>query len=488
MGKLKEKYFDICLFDKSVKGRRAWKLRENDVPQQDIKIKPSLLKTNDIGLPELSELDVIRHFTRISQKNYSIDTHFYPLGSCTMKYNPRMNEKVASFEAFLNIHPYQDEEDYQGALECLYELETALGEITGLPHISLQPAAGAHGEFAGITIIKKYLENNGLGHKNEMIIPDSAHGTNPASAGMAGFKVKQVKSNEHGCVDVDDLKSVVNENTAGIMLTNPNTLGIFEKDIKEIARILHENKSLLYYDGANFNALLGNVKPGEMGFDVIHLNLHKTFSTPHGGGGPGAGPIGVSERLKSYLPIPIVEKRDNRYYLNYKLENTIGKMRTAYGNFLVLLRAYAYLLYHGKDGLKRISNISVLNARYLQKKLTKSFKLGYEGDCMHEFVIGLKKMKKEKGITAFDVAKRLMDLGVHPSTIYFPLIVAEALMIEPTETESKENLDHFIEAMEQVYKEASENPEILHNAPNEGPLRRLDEANATKNPKLSCPC
>ncbi len=488
MEQIKEKYFDKNIFEKSVKGRRALKLDKLDVPHQDIKIKSSLLRKKSVNLPELDELDIVRHFTRLSQKNYSIDTHFYPLGSCTMKYNPRINEKTASLDNFTNIHPYQDEEDFQGALECLYNLERTLSEITGLPYISLQPAAGAHGEFTGISIIREYLRDKKWSHKQEMIIPDSAHGTNPASAAMAGFTIKEVKSDKDGCIDIEHLKTIVSDKTAGIMLTNPNTLGIFEKNIKEMAKILHEHNALLYYDGANFNALLGNVRPGDMGFDVIHLNLHKTFSTPHGGGGPGAGPIAVSEKLKDYLPVPIIEKKGDKFSLNYNLPKSVGKMRTAYGNFLVLIRAYSYILYHGRDGLKRISDIAVLNARYIQKKLSKYYKLGFEGDCMHEFVLSVKELKKDKHITAFDIAKRLMDFGVHPSTIYFPLIVQEALMVEPTETESKENLDQFIEAMIQIYKETEENPDMLHNAPNDGILKRLDEANATKNPRLACLC
>lgn len=486
MEQIKEKYFEKSIFEKSVKERRAWRLDELDVPEKEIKIKKSLLRKENIGLPEVSELEVIRHFTRLSQKNFSIDTHFYPLGSCTMKYNPRLNEYVASFEGFTHIHPYQDEEDFQGALECLYDFKTTLAEITGLAYISLQPAAGAHGEFAGISIIKAYLKDKGLVHKNEMIIPDSAHGTNPASAAMAGFKVKQVKSNKDACVDIEHLKSIVNENTAGIMLTNPNTLGIFEKDIVKIAKILHEHNALLYYDGANFNALLGTVRPGDMGFDVIHLNLHKTFSTPHGGGGPGSGPIAVSEKLKDYLPKPVIEKESNKYILNYNNAKSIGKLRTAYGNFLVLIKAYAYILHLGYDGLKKASQIAILNARYLQKKLRKYYKFAYKNDCMHEFVLSVKDLKKERHITAFDIAKRLLDLGVHPSTIYFPLIVSEALMIEPTETEGKEHLDHFIEAMLQILSEIGNEPEKLTNAPLEGDLKRLDEAGATKNPRLIC--
>jgi glycine dehydrogenase subunit 2 len=487
MEQIRKKYFNKTIFEKSISGRRAWKLDELDVPTQDVNINKSIIRDEPIGLPEVSELQVIRHFTRLSQKNFSIDTHFYPLGSCTMKYNSRLNEKIATFDGFTQVHPYQDEEDFQGSLECLYNLERALSEITGLPYVSLQPVAGAQGEFAGISIIREYLKDKGLNHKNEMLIPDSAHGTNPASASMAGYKVKQVKSGPDGCVDIRDLKKVINENTAGIMLTNPNTLGIFEKDIKEIADILHKHNALLYYDGANLNALLGNSRPGDMGFDVVHLNLHKTFSTPHGGGGPGAGPITVSERLKEFLPKPFIEKNGDKFNLNYVLPKSIGKLKTAYGNFLVLMRAYSYILYHGRDGLKRISQMAVLNARYLQKKLTESYKLGYEGDCMHEFVLTIKDLKKANKITAFDIAKRLTDFGVHPPTMYFPLIVPEALMIEPTETEGKESLDLFIETMTKIREEAVEKPDVLHDAPNEGYLRRLDEADATKNPRITCP-
>ncbi len=487
MERIKTKYFKNTIFEKSVPGRKAWKLDKLDVPKQKINLKNSIIRENHIGLPEVSEIDVVRHYTKLSQKNFSIDTHFYPLGSCTMKYNPRLNEKIANFEGFTHVHPYQDEKDFQGSLECLYHLERLLSEITGLSEVSLQPVAGAQGEFTGISIIREYLHDKGMTHKNEMLIPDSAHGTNPASAMMAGFKIKQVKSGPDGCVDIEHLKECVNENTAGIMLTNPNTVGIFEKDIKEIARILHENNAMLYYDGANLNALLGNARPGDMGFDVVHMNLHKTFSTPHGGGGPGAGPIAVRETLKDYLPKPIIVKDGDKYKLDYDRPKSIGKLKTAYGNFLVLMRAYSYILYHGRDGLKRVSEMAVLNARYIKKHLKEHYHLGFSGLCMHEFVISIRELKKADGITAFDVAKRLTDYGIHPPTVYFPLIVPEAIMIEPTETESKETLDFFIEVMKRIKEEGRNTPELLHNAPSQSAIGRVNEANATKQPKIIYP-
>ena len=473
------------IFEKSTEGLSAIRLSELDVDKQNTNPIEKHLRKERIGLPEVSELDVLRHFTNLSKLNFSIDNNFYPLGSCTMKYNPRINEKVASFPNLTDIHPYQKDEQVQGYLEILYELQDMLAEITGLPIISLQPAAGAQGEFAGISIIKKYFEQKNELKRNKIIVPDNAHGTNPASASMAGWKIVQVKSNEKGMVDIEALKNIVNEETACIMLTNPNTLGLWDDNILEIADILHSNGSLLYYDGANLNAIAGKVRPGDMGFDVVHLNLHKTFSTPHGGGGPGSGPIGVANKLKDFVPKPRIAKKDNDgYYLDYNIPHSIGRLRTFVGNTLVLVRAYAYILSHGKEGIPKMAEHAVLNANYLKEKLKKVFDLPYDQICMHEFVLTLKNLKKNNDISAFDVAKRLLDYGIHPPTVYFPLIVPEALMIEPTESESKETLDNYIQALERIKKEAIENPDILHKAPQTQTVKRLDEANAVKNPCL----
>ncbi|HOB16577.1 MAG TPA: aminomethyl-transferring glycine dehydrogenase subunit GcvPB [Defluviitoga sp.] len=472
------------IFEKSSKGRKAYKLPKLDVIESNLDIPEHLIRKEGPNLPEVYETELVRHYNELASLNYSVDRGFYPLGSCTMKYNPIMNEEVASLQGFRMLHPYQEEETVQGALELMFELQNFLVEITGMDYITLQPAAGAHGELTGMLIIRKYLNDNDFTFKNEVIVPDSAHGTNPASAAMAGFKVIEVKSNSEGRVDLEDFKKLVNENTAAIMLTNPNTLGIFEKDIIEISEIAHKNNALLYYDGANLNAIMGKSRPGDNGFDVVHLNLHKTFSTPHGMGGPGSGPIAVKSYLKDYLPKPVVSKRENGvYYMDYNIPKSIGKVRSFYGNFLVLVKAYAYILTMGKEGLKKASELATLNANYLKEKLSEFFEIAYPGVCKHEFVLR-GTMLKNYGVNTLDFVKRLLDYGIHPPTVYFPLIVDEAMMIEPTETESKETLDYVTTVYKKVLDEAKNSPEILKDAPHNTPVRRLDEVKANKELKV----
>jgi glycine dehydrogenase subunit 2 len=444
-----------------------------------INIPKNLKRTKPARLPQISEPQLIRHYNNISKKNFGVDNGFYPLGSCTMKYNPKINEEISRLENFVNIHPYQDEKDIQGALQLMYELDVLLCEITGMDKFTLQPSAGAHGELTGLFIINAHHRGKGNKRKN-IIIPDSAHGTNPASVTMAGYNVITVDSDEKGKVDIKKLSKLLDKNTAGLMLTNPNTLGLFDENILKISEMIHDAGGLVYYDGANLNAIMGIAKPGDMGFDIVHLNLHKTFSTPHGGGGPGSGPIGVKKELSKFLPVPTVEVNSKgRYYLNYDKKDSIGKVKAFYGNFNVLIKAYSYILSLGAQGLKKVSQLAVLNANYLKKNLNKYYYLPYPEICMHEFVISAI-WQKEKGIRALDIAKRLMDFGFHPPTIYFPLIVKEALMIEPTETENKETLDMFIKAMKKIAKEANENPEILKSAPHKTPVKRLDEVKAAK--------
>lgn len=472
------------IFEKSVEGRRAYSLPELDVEKTEYDIPEHLIRKENSNLPELYEVDIVRHYNELAALNYSVDKGFYPLGSCTMKYNPFLNEEIASFKNFIKLHPYQEEETIQGTLELMYDLQEYLREITGMDAITLQPAAGAHGELTGMLIIRKYLQDNNLGYKNEVIIPDSAHGTNPASAAMAGFKVVQVKSNDEGRVDLKDLQSLVNQNTAAIMLTNPNTLGLFEKDILDISDMIHKNKALLYYDGANLNAVMGKVRPGDNGFDVVHLNLHKTFSTPHGMGGPGSGPIAVKSFLKDYLPKPIVSKKDSgEFYFEYNIPKSIGRVRSFYGNFIVMLKAYAYILSMGKEGLKKVSELATLNANYLRKKLSNFLQIAYPDICKHEFVIKGSSLK-EYNVTTLDFAKRMLDYGIHPPTVYFPLIVDEAMMIEPTETESKESLDRIAEIYERIFKEAKSSPDKLKEAPTKLPIKRLDDVKANKELKV----
>lgn len=441
----------------------------------------NLCRTADTNLPQLSELDVMRHYKELSDLNFCIEQGFYPLGSCTMKYNPKVNELLASLDGF-NIHPNVSDDMAQGALKLMYNLQSSLLKITGMDAITLQPSAGAHGEMTGMMIIRKYFDSIGE-KRTKVIIPDSAHGTNPASAKMSGFDIVEIKSNEKGQVDIDALKSVLDKDVAAIMMTNPNTLGIFEENVEEISRLMHENGSLLYYDGANFNAIMGYTNPKLMGFDVVHLNLHKTFSTPHGGGGPGAGPVAVVEKLKDYLPTPIVDFDGEKYFRNYDLKNSIGSVKDFYGNFSVLVKAYAYILMMGKN-LKHASENAVLNANYLKEKLKKYYDLPYDEPCMHEFVLSGERQKHESGVSTLNIAKALMDGNTHPPTVYFPLIVHEAIMIEPTESEHKEMLDDFVETMIQIAQTAKENPEEILSAPHTTPVKKIDEVQAARHPDL----
>ena len=441
----------------------------------------NLCRTADTNLPQLSELDVMRHYKELSDLNFCIEQGFYPLGSCTMKYNPKVNELLASLDGF-NIHPNVSDDMAQGALKLMYNLQSSLLKITGMDAITLKPSAGAHGEMTGMMIIRKYFDSIGE-KRTKVIIPDSAHGTNPASAKMSGFDIVEIKSNEKGQVDIDALKSVLDRDVAAIMMTNPNTLGIFEENVEEISRLMHENGSLLYYDGANFNAIMGYTNPKLMGFDVVHLNLHKTFSTPHGGGGPGAGPVVVVEKLKDYLPTPIVDFDGEKYFRNYDLKNSIGSVKDFYGNFSILVKAYAYILMMGKN-LKHASENAVLNANYLKEKLKKYYDLPYDEPCMHEFVLSGERQKHESGVSTLNIAKALMDGNTHPPTVYFPLIVHEAIMIEPTESEHKEMLDDFVETMIQIAQKAKENPEEILSAPHTTPVKKIDEVQAARHPDL----
>ncbi len=444
----------------------------------------ALQRKEKVNIPDLDETQIVRHFYRLSQMNYGIDSGIYPLGSCTMKYNPKICEEIAGWDDFANTHPYQDVSTVQGNLEIMLELERMLCEITGMDYFSLQPAAGAQGEFLGMLITRAYHELNKDNERNEVILPDTAHGTNPASVTMAGYKLVEIPSTEDGTVDLEMLEKALSEKTACFMLTNPNTLGIFESEIIEISKMVHKAGALLYYDGANINAIMGKARPGDMGFDIVHLNLHKTFATPHGGGGPGSGPIGVKIKLEKLLPIPRIARKDGKYLFDYNVPQSIGKIKGFYGNFSVLLKAYIYILMMGRDGLKEASEIAVLNSNYMKEKILKSEKydMPYKQLRKHEFVLSCEKLKQEKGITAKDVAKRLLDYGLHPPTIYFPLIVKEALMVEPTETESKEDLDEYIDVLIKI---ANEDPELVKNAPINTPVKRVDEVGATKNPVLT---
>ncbi|MEW6624683.1 MAG: aminomethyl-transferring glycine dehydrogenase subunit GcvPB [Bacillota bacterium] len=472
------------IFEISKKGRKGCYLPPCDVPTQKVgeMIPEKYLRDKKAELPEVSEIDVVRHFTKLSTYNHGVDTGFYPLGSCTMKYNPKINEELSRLTGFARLHPYQPEETAQGALELMYTLQKDLCQVAGMDKVSLQPAAGAHGELAGIMVIKAYHEKRGDLKRNKVIVPDSAHGTNPATANMAGFKTIEIASNARGEVDLEALARALDDTTAALMLTNPNTLGLFESQILEIAEMVHKAGGLLYYDGANINAVMGYARPGDMGFDVVHFNLHKTMGTPHGGGGPGSGPIGVKKRLAEFLPVPTVEKADDgSFYLNYDMPDSIGKVKAFYGNFLVMVKAYCYIKALGTDGLKEASEVAVLNANYLMENLKKTYHLPYDRICKHEFVINSKNLKPY-GVHTLDIAKRLLDFGYHPPTVYFPLIVEEALMIEPTETESRETLDDFIAIMEKIHQEAIDNKELVVNAPYNTVVRRLDEVSAARNP------
>lgn len=448
-------------------------------------LKKTIQRTNKINIPDVDETQVVRHFHRLSQMNYCIDSGMYPLGSCTMKYNPKICEQIASWEKFVCIHPYQDISTIQGNLQIMFELEKMLCEISGMDFFSLQPAAGAQGEFLGMLLTKAYHKYNKDGKRDEVILPDTSHGTNPASASMAGYKLIEIPSTKAGTVDLDYLEKTLSDKTACFMLTNPNTLGIFESDILEISKMVHEAGALLYYDGANMNAIMGKARPGDMGFDIVHLNLHKTFSTPHGGGGPGSGPVGVKAKLEKFLPIPRIRKtKDEFYNFDYDLSDSIGKIKEFFGNFSVLLKAYVYICMMGRDGLKEASEIAVLNSNYMKKKIldSKKYTMPYKEIRKHEFVLSCEKLLQEKQVRAMDVAKRLLDYGLHPPTVYFPLIVKEALMIEPTETESKEYLDKYVETLIKI---ADEDPEIVKNAPNNTSVKRVDEVGATKNQILT---
>lgn len=477
------------IFELSRAGRTAYSLPECDVPEMDVStmIPDALRRSKPAELPEVYEVDVIRHYTALSRRNFGIDNGFYPLGSCTMKYNPKINEDVARITGFAKIHPYQPEESIQGALEVLYRLQEDLKEITGMDQVTLQPAAGAHGEWSGLMMIRAYHESRGE-KRSKVIVPDSAHGTNPASATVAGFDTVTIRSDSRGLVDIDALKAAMGSDVAALMLTNPNTLGLFEENIEEIAAIVHEAGGLLYYDGANANAIMGIIRPGDMGFDVVHLNLHKTMSTPHGGGGPGAGPVGVKEKLVPFLPVPIVGRsEEGAYRLDYERPLSIGRVKSFYGNFGILLRAYTYICTYGGEGLREVSETAVLNANYMLKRLSSHYEVPYPRFCKHEFVLSGSRQKKQ-GVRTLDIAKRLLDFGFHPPTIYFPLNVEECIMIEPTETESKETLDGFITTMIRIAEEAERNPELVLNAPYTTVVQRLDETLAARKPVLNCSC
>jgi glycine dehydrogenase subunit 2 len=473
------------IFELSTAGRIGYSLPEMDVPEiaLDGLLPEGYLRLEEPELPEVSELDIMRHYTALSRRNHGVDSGFYPLGSCTMKYNPKINENVARFNGFAHVHPLQDESSVQGALELLYDLQQHLIEITGMDEVTLQPAAGAHGEWTGLMLIRAYHEANGDFKRTKVIVPDSAHGTNPASATIAGFETITVKSTEDGLVDLDDLRKVVGEDTAALMLTNPNTLGLFEEHILEIGDIIHEAGGKVYYDGANLNAVLSKARPGDMGFDVVHLNLHKTFTGPHGGGGPGSGPVGVKADLIPFLPKPIISKRGEEYVLEYDRPQSIGRVKPYYGNFGINVRAYTYIRSMGPDGLKAVTEYAVLNANYMMRRLAAYYDLPFDKHCKHEFVLSGRRQKK-LGVRTLDIAKRLLDFGYHPPTIYFPLNVEECIMIEPTETESKETLDAFCDIMIQIAKEAEENPEIVQEAPHTTVVGRLDETTAARKPVL----
>lgn len=479
------KYYDKLIFELSRPGRKGYELPADKYGCDALKEIPAdLLRKEAPELPEVSELDVVRHYTNLSSKNFGVDTGFYPLGSCTMKYNPKINEEIAAMPEFAGLHPLQPVESAQGALELYYNLQNALSNIAGLAEFTLNPYAGAHGELTGLMVMRQYHISRGDEKRRKVIVPDSAHGTNPASAMVAGLEVVEVKSKPNGSIDVEDLKPLLDDTVAGIMMTNPNTLGMFETEIMEIAKLVHEAGGLLYYDGANLNPMLGKVRPGDMGFDIMHINLHKTFSTPHGGGGPGSGPVGVAAHLVDLLPNPRVKKgEDGKFYIENG-EKSLGNISSFLGNFGVMMKAYAYILSLGKENLKNVGPMATLNANYIKESLKDDYLLPIEGACKHEFVFdGLK--DKSTGVTTLNVAKRLLDYGFHAPTIYFPLLFHESMMIEPTETESKETLDEFIEVMHKVAQEARENPDMVKNAPHTTFISHPDETTAAKKPILS---
>ena len=471
----------MLLFEKSREGRGCAILPECDVPvvlpqEKDARKQP-------LHMPALSEPELSRHYTELAHKTRGVNDGFYPLGSCTMKYNPRVNEQIAALEGFNQIHPLQPQDTVQGCMEVMALAEKYLCEITGMDHMTLQPAAGAHGELTGLLLMKAYHTSKGNTHKTRILVPDSAHGTNPASAAMAGYTVVSIPSGDDGCVDIEKLKEAAGDDIAGLMLTNPNTVGLFDKNIREITQIVHDCGGLCYYDGANLNAVMGIVRPGDMGFDIVHLNLHKTFSTPHGGGGPGAGPVGCKEELAQFLPSVLVEKDGDDLHFT-KPEHSIGEMKSFYGNFLVVVKALTYILTLGREGIPQASSNAVLNANYMMNQLKDLYTMAYDDICMHEFVMSLADLKKDTGISAMDIAKGLLDNNIHPPTMYFPLIVEEALMVEPTETESRETLDEAVAVFRQLHAQAAADPEGLHHAPTKTPVTRLDEVGAARHPHL----
>ena len=470
------------LFERSHPGRRCTILPACDVPTCEI--DPALCREQAPHLPQMSENELSRHYTELAKQTYGVNDGFYPLGSCTMKYNPKVNDQIAALPGFASIHPLQPEETVQGCLEALDLAAQYLCEITGMNDMTFQPAAGAHGELTGLMLIKKYHQANGHEGRVNILVPDSAHGTNPASASMAGFHVISIPSLPNGCVDIEALRQAADEHTAGLMLTNPNTVGLFDPNIAEITEIVHKAGGLCYYDGANLNAIMGIVRPGDTGFDVVHLNLHKTFSTPHGGGGPGSGAVGCKDFLKPFLPSPTLTHDESGYHLHRDNPQSIGAVKSFYGNFLVVVRALCYLLSLGKEGVPEASQNAVLNCNYMMSHLKDLYDIAFDTGCMHEFVMTLENLKKEKGVTAMDIAKALLDNGIHPPTMYFPLIVEEALMVEPTETETRETLDHAIEVFRSIYIQAQEHPEQMHELPLHTPVRRLDEVGAARNPRL----
>ncbi len=477
------------IYEKSKPGCYAATLPKIDVPQKKGLIPENLARDESPRLPEISEPELVRHFTKLSTRNFGVDSGFYPLGSCTMKYNPKVNELAAALPGFARLHPHQDPSRAQGALELMWHLQQSLAEVAGLPHVTLQPAAGAHGELAGLLLTRAYHQDRGE-DRHKVLTPDTAHGTNPATVTMAGYEVVKIATDERGGIDVEELKEKADSDVACLMLTNPNTLGVFDENIEEIAQVVHDVGGTLYYDGANLNAVMGISRPGDMGFDIVHINTHKTFSTPHGGGGPGAGPVAVSDRIEPYLPVPVVRTTESQdsseatFYFDYDRPKSIGRLKGFYGNFGVLVRAYTYILSLGGDGLKDASETAVMNANYLLTRLHDRLDIPFDRTCMHEFVASGKTVKKELDIKVLDIAKRLLDFGIHPPTTYFPLLVDEAMMIEPTETETKERLDEFVDAIEKILDEAKEDPEIAKNAPYTTPVRRLDEVKAAKKPVI----
>jgi glycine dehydrogenase subunit 2 len=466
------------LFERSQSGRRAGHVPDYGLPKAEL---PQELRRSRLPrLPELAEPELVRHITALADRTFGIDTGFYPLGSCTMKHNPRVNERVGRLPGFRDLHPLQEDEGAQGALELMWRLQEMLAEIAGLPAVTLQPAAGSQGELTGLMLMRAYFDDRGE-DRDTIITPDTAHGTNPASVTMAGYKLEKVETDARGNLDLENLRTKVNERTAGLMLTNPSTLGLFDEGIERVARIFHDAGALLYYDGANLNAVVGISRPGDMGFDIVHYNLHKTFSQPHGGGGPGGGPVAVRESIEPFLPAPRVVRDVDTYRLDFDVAKSIGRVRGFAGPFGVFVRSYAFMRAYG-PGLKEMSEVAVLNANYVLAGLRDVYELPYDRHCMHEFVLSARGLKREHGVSALDVAKRLMDYGIHPPTIYFPLVVPEALMVEPTETEPKERLDHFVEAMKRIAEEAASSPGVLHEAPHARPVRRLDEVRAAKQP------